>query len=126
MPESRVRPRFLGRPFQPLILGLVLTMVIVAQANFRLVDRGTVFPLSVFVGVMATCSALMLGTGWVFRWRRVMEYGLLLVVAAYLTRATFIYLASSFDTAVWFSLTTAFMASGAYFLEANARRTGRE
>ena len=123
MRSGAPRPTILGRPLEPLILGLVLTMVIVALANWQASDRGTQYPLSVVVAVAATAAAAMLAIGWCCNRRRLVEYGLLAVVLAYSTRAWFILISNDgIDNAVWFSLATVVMAGGAYFLEANDRR----
>jgi len=115
-------PRFFGRRFQPFLLGMVLTMIIVAQANFRGMDRGTTYPLSIVLGITAIASAILLIVGWIGQYQRVIEFGLLGVVATYLTRAWFVFLAAGADQAIWFSLAAVMMAGGAYFLEANDRR----
>jgi xanthine/uracil permease len=126
MRSGAPRPTVLGRPFEPLLLGLTLTMVIVALANWQASDRGTQYPLSVIVAIAASVAAVMLVIGWCCKTRRLVEYGLLAVVLAYSTRAWFILISNDgIDNAVWFSLATVIMAGGAYFLEANDRRYAR-
>ena len=123
MRSGALRPTVFGRPFEPFLLGLVLTMVIVALANWRANDRGTQYPLSIVVALAATTAVVMLVIGWCCNKRRLVEYGLLAVVLAYSTRAWFILISNDgVDQAVWFSLATVIMAGGAYFLEANDRR----
>lgn len=121
------RPAVFGRPFEPLTLGLVLTMIVVALANWHQSDRGTEYPLSAVVAGAATTTAIMLAVGWTFRKRLLVEYGLLAVVLVYSTRAWFILISDEgrIDNAIWFSLATCVMAGGAYFLEANDRRVVR-
>lgn len=111
-----------GRPLKPVALGLTLTMAIVAQANFRGIDRGTTPPLSYVVAAIAVVAFVALLWGWVGRNQRAAEIGLLLVVAAYSTRAAFVYLSSGFDQAVFFSLASVIIAGGSYLLEASSRR----
>jgi hypothetical protein len=110
-----------GRAVKPVAFGLTLTMLIIAQANIRMADRGVVYPLSVVLAVLAILSAVMLTVGWFGRQQRLAEYGLLMVVAVYLTRAVFVFMESGPDQAVWFSLTTVIIAGGSYFLEASDR-----
>lgn len=117
-------PLFAGRAIKPFLLMLTMTMVIVAQSNFRGMDRGTEFPLSVLVGIVAAGSAVALLVGWAGRFPRIMEYGLLGVVTAYGIRAAFIMLASPWDQAVFFSLAACIGAGGAYFLEVSERHDG--
>jgi hypothetical protein len=116
--------RVFGRPLKPVALGLTLTMIIVAQSNFRGADRGTEYPLSVVLGVLAVIAAVTLAAGWICGRQRIAEAGLLLVVGVYATRATFIQMVSPFDQAVWFSLATVIIAGGAYILEASDGRQG--
>lgn len=114
--------RVWGRPLKPVALGLTLTMVIVAQANLRAADRGTTPPLSYVVAAVAGAAVIALIWGWVGRSQRLAEIGLLLVVAAYATRAAFVYLSSGPDQAVFFSLASVIIAGGSYLLEATSRR----
>lgn len=116
-----------GRPLKPVALGLTLTMVIVAQSNLRGADRGTEYPLSAILGVLAVAAAVTLAIGWIGKMQRIAELGLLLVVGVYAARAAFIQMVSPFDQAVWFSLSTVVIAGGAYILEASSndgRRRG--
>lgn len=114
-------PTFLGRTIKPFLLMLTLTMTIIASSNFRGMDRGTEFPLSMIVGVVATLAAIALLVGWAGNMQMVMEYGLLGVVLAYGIRAWFIMLSNPWDQAVFFSLATVLGAAGAYFMEACER-----
>lgn len=114
--------RLLGRPLKPVALGLTLTMIIVAQSNFRGADRGTQYPLSMVLAVAAAVAAVTLAVGWISRRQRIAELGLLLVVGVYTARAAFIQMVSPFDQAVWFSLATVVIAAGAYVLEASDHR----
>jgi hypothetical protein len=82
MRSGAPRPAFFGRPFEPLLLGLTLTMVIVALANWSASDRGTQYPLSVVVALAASVAAITLVIGWCCKARRLVEYGLLAVVLA--------------------------------------------
>lgn len=109
--------RLLGRPFKPVALGLTLNMLIVAQSNFRGVDRGTIEPLSTIVAVLATVAVAFLILGWVMRLQRLAEAGLLLTAAVYMTRAAFIQFTNAWDQAVFFSLAAAIIAGGSYYLE---------
>jgi hypothetical protein len=116
-----------GRPLKPVAFGLTLAMVIVAQSNFRGADRGTEYPLSVFLGFAAVAAIVTLIVGWVCSRQRVAEAGLLLVVGVYVTRAAFIQMYNPWDQAVFFSLSTAIIAAGSYMLEATStdrRRRG--
>ena len=106
-----------GRPLKPVALCLTITMIIVTQANLRGVDRGTQPPLSYVVAAIAALAVIALVIGWIGRDPRAMRIGLLLVVAAYSTRAVFIALVSGPDQAVWFSLATVVLAAGSYALE---------
>lgn len=117
-------PTFLGRAIKPFLLMMTFTMVIVAQANFRQLDRGTEYPLSLIVGTVAALAAMSLLIGWAGNLPRVMEYGLLGVVLAYGIRAWFIMLSSPWDQAVFFSLAAVIGAGGAYFMEVAERRDG--
>lgn len=121
MTKGDLTMTFLNRPIKPVAFGLTITMLIIAQANLRMTDRGVAYPLSVVLTALATLSAVALLVGWIGRFQRLAEYGLLLVVAVYLTRAAFIFFASGPDQAVWFSLTTTIIAGGSYFLEASDR-----
>jgi hypothetical protein len=114
-----------GRPLKPVALGLTLTMVIVAQSNLRGADRGTEYPLSIILGVLAIAAAVTLAVGWIGKRQRIAEVGLLLVVGVYAARAAFIQMVSPFDQAVWFSLSTVVIAGGAYILEASSDGRGR-
>jgi hypothetical protein len=114
------RKRFAGRTIKPVALGLTLTMTVVAQSNLRNMDRGTQPPLSYVVAFLAGASVAMLIWGWVSRSQRAAEFGLLLVVAAYATRAAFIQLTNPFDQAVFFSLATVIVAAGSWWLEASS------
>ena len=114
-------PTFLGRTIKPFLLMLTLTMIIIASSNFRGMDRGTEFPLSMIVGVVATLAAIALLVGWAGNMPMVMEYGLLGVVLAYGIRAWFIMLSNPWDQAVFFSLATVLGAAGAYFMEVGER-----
>lgn len=117
-------PTFLGRTIKPFLLMLTLTMIIIASSNFRGMDRGTEFPLSMIVGVVATLAAIALLVGWAGNMSMVMEYGLLGVVLAYGIRAWFIMLSNPWDQAVFFSLATVLGAAGAYFMEVAERHDG--
>ena len=119
-------PRLFGRPIKPVAFGLVLTMTIVLQANVRGIDRGTQPPLSYIVSILAFAAVIALAWGWIAGNQRCAEIGLLLVVAAYTTRAAFISLSSGPDQAVFFSLATVVIAGGSYLLEANSRKGGQE
>lgn len=114
-------PTFLGRTIKPFLLMLTLTMIIIASSSFRGMDRGTEFPLSMIVGVVATLAAIALLVGWAGDMPMVMEYGLLGVVLAYGIRAWFIMLSNPWDQAVFFSLATVLGAAGAYFMEVGER-----
>lgn len=114
-----------GRPLKPVALGLTLTMVIVAQANFRSEDRGTEYPLSFVLAILAVAAAVTLAVGWLGGRQKVAEIGLLLVVGVYAARAAFIQMVSPFDQAVFFSLATVVIAGGAYILEASSDGRGR-
>lgn len=117
-------PTFLGRSIKPFLLMMTLTMVIVAQANFRGIDRGTEFPLSTLVGSIAAGSAIALLAGWTGKLPRLLEYGLLGVVLAYSIRAWFVMMSNPWDQAVFFSLAAAVGAAGAYFMEVAERHDG--
>ena len=114
-----------GRPLKPVALGLTLTMVIVAQSNLRGADRGTEYPLSIILGVLAIAAAVTLAVGWVGKMQRIAEVGLLLVVGVYVTRAVFIQMTSPWDQAVFFSMSTAIIAAGSFMLEAAEPERGR-
>lgn len=114
-------PTFLGRTIKPFLLMLTLTMIIIASSNFLGMDRGTEFPLSMIVGVVATLAAIALLVGWAGNMPMVMEYGLLGVVLAYGVRAWSIMLSNPWDEAVFFSLATVLGAAGAYFMEVGER-----
>jgi hypothetical protein len=111
-----------GRPMKPVAMGITLTMVVVASSNWRGFDRGTEPPLSYVVAALATTAIIALLWGWFGRNQRAAEIGLLLVVAAYSTRAAFVYLSSGLDQAVYFSLASVIIAGGSYLLEASSRR----
>lgn len=115
-----------GRPLKPVAFGLTLSMVIIAQSNFRGADRGTGYPLSVLLGICAAAAAATLVIGWAGRLQRVAEVGLLLVVGVYVTRAVFIFLSSVPDQSVFFSLSTAIIAGGSFMLEAAEPEGRRE
>lgn len=117
-------PRFLGRSIKPFLLMMTLTMVIVAQANFRGIDRGTEFPLSAIVGSIAALAAIALIAGWAGNLPRILEYGLLGVVLAYSIRAWFVMMSNPWDQAVFFSLAAVVGAGGAYFMEVAERHDG--
>jgi hypothetical protein len=112
----------LGRPFKPVALGLALNMLIVAQANFRDMDRGTTPPMSTMLGVMAVIAVTALILGWVLRLQRLAEIGLLVTVFVYATRAVFIQFTGTWDQAVFFSLAGVIIAGGSYCLEAADRQ----
>ena len=114
-----------GRPLKPVALGLTLTMVIVAQANFRGEDRGTEYPLSFVLAILAVAAAVTLAVGWIGKRQRIAEVGLLLVVGVYAARAAFIQMVSPFEEAVFLSLATVVIAGGAYILEASSDGRGR-
>lgn len=109
--------RVLDRRIQPVALGLTLTMLVVAQANFRGFDRGTEPPLSYFVAVAATVAALALTVGWAMQKQRLVEFGLLMVVLAYAARAAAIAMTNPWDQAILFSLATVVLAGGSYYVE---------
>lgn len=117
-------PTFLGRSIKPFLLMMTLTMVIVAQANFRGIDRGTQYPLSIIVGTVALAAAVALLAGWAGKMPRLLEYGLLGVVLAYSIRAWFVMMSNPWDQAVFFSLAAVVGAAGAYFMEVAERHDG--
>ena len=117
-------PTFLGRSIKPFLLMMTLTMTIVAQSNFRGIDRGTQFPLSAIVGTIALAAAVALIAGWSGKLPRLLEYGLLGVVLAYSIRAWFVMMSNPWDQAVFFSLATVVGAAGAYFMEVAERHDG--
>lgn len=117
-------PTFLGRAIKPFLLMMTLTMLIVAQANFRGIDRGTQVPLSYVVGTVAALAAVALLAGWVGNLPRLLEYGLLGVVLAYSIRAWFVMMSNPWDQAVFFSLAAVVGAGGAYFMEVAERHDG--
>lgn len=117
-------PTFLGRAIKPFLLMMTMTMVIVAQANFRQLDHGTEYPLSLIVGTVAALAAVALLAGWAGNLPRLLEYGLLGVVLAYGIRAWFIMLSSPWDQAVFFSAAAVIGAGGAYFMEVAERHDG--
>jgi hypothetical protein len=117
-------PTFLGKSIKPFALMMTLTMVIVAQSNFRGIDRGTEFPLSAIVGSIAALAAFALIAGWVCDRPRILEYGLLGVVLAYSIRAWFVMMSNPWDQAVFFSLAAVIGAGGAYFMEVAERHDG--
>jgi hypothetical protein len=114
--------RVWGRPFKPVAFGLTLAMLIIAQSNLRGLDRGTIPPLSYMVAAIAGAAIGFMVAGWVTGRQRLEEAGLLLVVAAYATRAAFIQINNPWDQAVFFSLSTVIIAGGAYMLEADSRK----
>ena len=114
-----------GRRIQPLIFLLAMTMIIVAQSNFRGLDRGTEPPLSYFVASAATISVIAFAIGWWNKRQQFIEFGLLLVVLAYISRAAFISLTQPWDQAIFFSLATAMGAGLAYYMERTDRPTER-
>lgn len=125
--DRRERPRIFRHPFRPLVLGLFFTMLIVAQANIRNMDRGTAPPMSYFVAGIALAASVALIVGWFRKDVSIIKAGYVLVAAAYMTRATFIMLTNPFDQSVFFSLASAFIAGGAYLAEsANNPRGARE
>jgi hypothetical protein len=113
--------KVLNRRLQPVALGLTLTMIIIAQANIRGMDRGTQPPLSYLVSVIAALAALAMVIGWVSKRQRIVEWGLLGVVFTYMARAIFISIYSPWDQAIFFSLATVVLAGGAYYMEADER-----
>lgn len=117
-------PTFFGKAIKPFALMMTLTMVIVAQANFRGIDRGTELPLSAIVGAIASLSAIALIAGWAGNLPRLLEYGLLCVVLAYSIRAWFVMMSNPWDQAVFLSLAAAIGAGGAYFMEVAERHDG--
>lgn len=106
-----------GRPLKPVALGLTLAMVVIAQSNARTSDRGVQLPLSLILALAAAIAAGTLLAGWIGRWQKVAEIGLLLAFGTYMTRAAFIFLESGWDQAVFFSVSTAIIAGGSYLLE---------
>lgn len=117
-------PTFLGRAIKPFLLMMTLTMLIVAHANFRGIDRGTQVPLSYVVGTVAALAAVALLAGWAGNLPRLLEYGLLGVVLAYSIRAWFVMMSNPGDLAVFFSLAAVVGAGGAYFMEVAERHDG--
>lgn len=117
--------RFLGRPFKPVAFGLILTMIVVAQANFRGLDRGTLPPLSYVVAFLAGSAVAAMLIGVIAESNRALRIGFLLVVAAYTMRAAFIQMSNPGDAAVFFSLASVIIAGGAYMYEALDRPAGR-
>jgi len=92
-------------------------MIVIAQSNVRVMDRGVQLPLSLILAVAAGISAATLIAGWIGRQQRIAELGLVLAFGTYMTRAAFIFLESGWDQAVFFSLSTAIIAGGSYLLE---------
>lgn len=123
--DRRLRPTVCRHPFRPLVLGLFFTMLIVAQANIRNIDRGTSPPMSYFVAGIALSASLALIVGWLLQDVRTIKMGYLLVAAAYMTRATFIMLTNPWDQSVFFSLASAFIAGGAFIAESASHPGGR-
>lgn len=122
--RAHVTMRVFGRPIRPVAFGFLLTMLVVASANYRGMDRGTELPIALVVAALATVSAGCLLTGWWANCHRCGEIGLLLVASTYAVRGALIMLASPWDQAVFFSLASVIIAGGSYVLEVNARQSG--
>lgn len=110
--------RGFNRAFRPYLLGLSLGMMFIAQQNFRGMDRGIHYPLSIAVALIAGGSAAMILWGWIGRWQFATVVGLAGAFFAYIVRAAFIFIESGAEQAIAFSLIAAATAGGAYLLEA--------
>ena len=112
---------FLKRPLKPVMLGLTIIMSIIAQANWRGIDRGVTPPLSYLVAILASTAVVTMIVGWAAGKPRLLEFGLLATIAAYTTRAAFIWMVNPWDQAGFFGIAVVVMAGGTYILERGDR-----
>jgi hypothetical protein len=110
--------KFFGRPFKPVAMGLGLAMVIIVSVNVTDTGRLGSGWLGDVVAITAALSLVFLVGGWWGKWQRWAEFGLAAAFLTYVMRGVFLSLTIGIDQSMWFSFSTAFIAGGAYMLEA--------
>jgi hypothetical protein len=118
MPPLNLPISVFGRPVKPVSLGFAVFMITFTVYNIR--NTG-VFGASRWgdvIAVVAGASFVLLMVAWVRNSQRLAEYGLLLSGTVFTIRGMFLLLTFGFDRQdVYFSLGTAIIAFGSYFLE---------
>ena len=115
---------FFGRPIRPFHLAVMIATSVVGVTNLQS-DEETVLlhASSKILALFALTSAIFLIVGWWFSKETVAEWGLLLAVGVWVTRAVYIgitndgLLVLGTTAAVLLSLAWAIGAGGAYILE---------
>jgi len=117
---------FFGRPVRPFHLAVAIATFVVALSNLTVHNQNETFLLhtsSLALGFIALLSSLFLIIGWWFRNEWFAEWGLLLAVGVWISRAVYIGLTDDgllilgTAAAVILSLAWAVGAGGAYVLE---------
>lgn len=106
-----------GRPVRPFHLAVMTATGAVAVANVFFGGVVLTGDASVFVGWIATASCVLLFAAWVTRRDTLAEWGLLLAVFVWASRAMFAVIIGSGWFAVTVSLAWVIGAAGAYLLE---------
>ena len=112
------RPRILGIPVKPILLWGAISMTVIAQANWRSVDRSVGFPLSLHVAITASVSLLLIAFALWKKSQSLLEAALLAMFATYAVRTTFIWLENGFEEeAGWFGVAGMALCALSYMLE---------
>lgn len=118
MPPLNLPISIFGRPIKPVSLGFAIFMLTFTVYN--LLDMG-VFGPSLWgdvVAVVAGAAFVLLMLAWFINSQRLAEYGLLLSCTVFIIRGTFLGLVFGLERQdVYFSVATAIIAGGSYFLE---------
>ena len=120
MPPLNLPISIFGCPIKPVSLGFAVFML--TFTVFNLLDMG-VFKATLWGDVVAVISGaafVLLMVAWLINSQRLAEYGLLLSCTVFIIRGTFLMLVFDWTRQdVYFSLATAIIAGGSYFLERN-------
>jgi len=118
MPPLNLPISIFGRPVKPVSLGFAIFMVTFVVYNVRNVGLFGDSRWGDVIAVVAGAAFLLLMTAWFRNSQRLAEYGLLLSCTVFTIRGTFLLLVFGWDRQdVYFSLGTAIIAGGSYFLE---------
>jgi hypothetical protein len=125
---------FFGRPVRPFHLAITIATSIVALSNLTAINDETflLHASSIILGLFALLASISLTVGWWYRSDWFAEWGLLLAVGVWTSRAVYIGLTNDglfvlgTTAAVVLSLAWSIGAGGAYLLERYDHVIGEE
>lgn len=128
MPANMSRCSWLGRPFKPLAVGLIIALLpLTINGAAQILGYPPLLDPTgddMAIGIISALALVLMLLGWVRKSQALFEGALLLVVGAFVARATLVALLDPYPLEAMLPLSVAMFAAGAYVLERDGQSRG--